>query len=149
LVDLTSELSKKYDMKIDTSFVMGERNKNKAYESNTDEKLALWLLSMSLIGKNPCLVTGDSDITRLMLNLPGILFDEDLGNSRFFQERLEKNGFRVYTRQYGKADGENYKISVSEKHMTYGNLFGVKPNFGDRKEEAQLTLNTIKDLLVV
>jgi len=98
LHEMVTLLSQRLDLKTDFEHTQKKRKESKAYQSDTDEKLAATVLWESGIEQNcPTLLTNDRDFESLLTIVPWILGSKHfLPHNKEFRKNLSHNRFEVY-----------------------------------------------------
>jgi len=126
LLDIVKLVAKKACLKIDYSFLRGRHETDNSQKSDTDERIATTIYHLCLAGKNPCLLTQDSDLLRLLgIGTKLICSDSFVPYNKELRDKLIQNPYEVYFRDVRNLKGENYQLKLKSSNIRYDNEFKI------------------------
>ncbi|MEM4271689.1 MAG: hypothetical protein QXD13_01205 [Candidatus Pacearchaeota archaeon] len=95
ILNMVKFLNEKIRLKRDTSVLYGEHKRDASRESDTDERLVAHAYCISMLSnKKPIILTGDTDLIRLLGVTPKLMgADNFVPDNEFFRKRLGENPF--------------------------------------------------------
>lgn len=112
VLEMIKLLDKAIGLKKDTGYFYGERERDMSGESDTDERIVAHAYCISMLSsKKPIVISGDTDLIRLMGVTPRLMGAEDLmPSNELFRRRLVENPFKLCFNDH-IAPG-NYSLAI-------------------------------------
>jgi hypothetical protein len=135
LLEMTKNIETSIGLKIDTTYLLGEKEVEDTHSSDTDERLVAGLLYLSMFSdKKPILIGSDGDLVRLGGVVPTLIGAEDfMPLNAEFRRTLKENPFKIY---YLEDDG-NFDLRVDSSEIEYSPKFDIHNLPGEKSNKVR------------